>query len=269
MSRPVSRPDHTPKPPDAAAALRVVAVGVLGLVLAGLVAPGLGAQAALRWGGDAGAWAAGLTLPVQGLWMGGLAWMAAEAHGEPRTVLGLVRPRRLWAATLVLPAGLCSDALVRALAAAWPEMGGGGLETFEAAARQAGPVAPLLALGVGLAAPVAEELLFRGFVWQGLRRLGLWAATLGSAALFGLYHLDPLHAVGAAALGLALGWMRGYTGGLAAPLLAHALNNGVWLGVLWAGWEPPQVGGAAALALGVALAAGAWALQRGDNAVTS
>jgi membrane protease YdiL (CAAX protease family) len=39
-----------------------------------------------------------------------------------------------------------------------------------------------------VAAPVTEELFFRGILFQSLRRYGFWAAALGSGVLFGLVH---------------------------------------------------------------------------------
>ena len=48
----------------------------------------------------------------------------------------------------------------------------------------------LLGLACGaLLTPLFEELLFRGWVWRALERYGEKAAYLGSAALFGLWHL--------------------------------------------------------------------------------
>ena len=51
-----------------------------------------------------------------------------------------------------------------------------------------GPGRGSLACGA-LLTPLFEELLFRGWVWRGLERHGQRAAYLGSAALFGLWHL--------------------------------------------------------------------------------
>ena len=88
-------------------------------------------------------------------------------------------------------------------------------------------LAPLLVL----LAPLGEELYLRGRLFGVLLEVGGrgWA-YLASAAVFGLLHLagglDYLPLVLAYfGIGLLLAWLRDRTGGLVAPLIAHALNN--------------------------------------------
>lgn len=70
-----------------------------------------------------------------------------------------------------------------------------------------------------------EELLFRGLLYEILRRTaGVPAAILGSALAFGIAHLDPIHALVATLLGLQLGLLR-ERHGLGLAWLAHATNN--------------------------------------------
>jgi membrane protease YdiL (CAAX protease family) len=82
-----------------------------------------------------------------------------------------------------------------------------------------------------IAAPIIEELTFRGFIFNALRRyLPVWVAVLGSAVLFGLAHWQPGNAgalipLGAAGAVLALVYYR--TGSLVASMLTHAAFNGV------------------------------------------
>lgn len=74
--------------------------------------------------------------------------------------------------------------------------------------------------------PFAEELLFRGALFGGLRsRLGFWPAALGSAAVFAVLHENPVFYLPLMGLGVVLAWLRERTGSLTAPLLLHALNN--------------------------------------------
>ena len=72
----------------------------------------------------------------------------------------------------------------------------------------------LLSLACGaLLTPLFEELLFRGWVWRGLERHGQRAAYLGSAALFGLWHLGYVPSIL---------WRTALLGRPAAPLEAAA-----------------------------------------------
>jgi membrane protease YdiL (CAAX protease family) len=92
----------------------------------------------------------------------------------------------------------------------------------------------LLVGGALIGAPVLEEILYRGFLQQGLRRLdvGPWLATISTAGLFTLMHLPALPIEGRISalsglfvLAIALGIIRERTGRLDACILAHALFN--------------------------------------------
>jgi membrane protease YdiL (CAAX protease family) len=107
---------------------------------------------------------------------------------------------------------------------------------------------PLLvnAFVVALFVPIAEEVLFRGWIQRGFEHaFGRWPALWFTAFAFALVHhpwqvMPPL-----LLLGLFFGWLRLVTGGLAAPIVAHVLQNGVTLAiVLFApGWtEQPGSG---------------------------
>ena len=82
------------------------------------------------------------------------------------------------------------------------------------------------ALLLCLLAPVSEEILFRGFVYQAGERIGGGrAALLLSAALFAAAHGTPMKALAALPAGLVLGCARLREGRLAAPILLHILAN--------------------------------------------
>jgi CAAX protease family protein len=88
---------------------------------------------------------------------------------------------------------------------------------------------PLLWLSNVIAAPVAEEILFRGFIYRGLlhTRLRSFGAVLLTAAAFAAIH-QQYDAVGVAAifvLGLVLGWLRQRTGSTIVPMFVHAIQN--------------------------------------------
>jgi len=77
-----------------------------------------------------------------------------------------------------------------------------------------------------VAAPLTEELLFRGVILHGFfRRYRVGRAVIVAAVLFAAFHLNPWQFVGAATAGLLFGWWRWATGSLVPGLACHALNN--------------------------------------------
>ncbi len=90
----------------------------------------------------------------------------------------------------------------------------------------------LVLLNAALVAPLIEELVYRGVALQGLLRpLGAAGALALSALLFAAVHegfasLLPMLALGALFAALRLGSPRG---SLVAPVVAHALYNGLML----------------------------------------
>ncbi len=80
-----------------------------------------------------------------------------------------------------------------------------------------------------IAAPLSEEMFFRGFMFAGLRRaMSMWPAALISAAVWGSLHLGAGNigvAIQLAVFGVILAWLYERSGTLWAPVLAHAINN--------------------------------------------
>lgn len=101
------------------------------------------------------------------------------------------------------------------------------LRLFERALSKASELElALLFVGIGLAAPLGEELFFRGFMQTRLsQRWGARRAVLITAALFGLLHLDPVQAPIAFLIGLYLGWITERAGSIRPAIAAHTLNN--------------------------------------------
>jgi len=105
-----------------------------------------------------------------------------------------------------------------------------GLEVAPQAAEQAlGLVEPWVAvLAIVILAPIAEELFFRGVVFNAfLRERGPRMAYIGSAAMFALIHLSIVALLPIFLLGLALAWVYDRTGNLLAPIAMHAVVNGI------------------------------------------
>lgn len=62
-------------------------------------------------------------------------------------------------------------------------------------------------LYIGIAAPITEELLFRGLLLRSIAPYGRKLAVIGSAILFGLYHANPIQTPYAILVGLVLGYV--------------------------------------------------------------
>lgn len=77
-------------------------------------------------------------------------------------------------------------------------------------------------------APVAEEILFRGYLLGKLRNHApTWVAILVSSALFGLVHFNASVSIDTFVLGIVLAWMRIKTGSLWPAILIHMIKNGL------------------------------------------
>jgi len=87
----------------------------------------------------------------------------------------------------------------------------------------------ILASMACLFAPLVEELAFRGLLFTHLRgRLGLTFATVCSAVIFAAIHPQGLAGIPALmAIAAVFAGIRAWRGSLIAPMVAHALHNGV------------------------------------------
>ena len=101
-----------------------------------------------------------------------------------------------------------------------------------------------VAVLVCVAAPIAEELFFRGFCFTALRRwIGLVPGAIATGAIFGLIHAgsaDPVFLVPLGVFGMLLCLLYHRTGSLLPCMVLHALNNSLALGVSES-WEPLAV----------------------------
>lgn len=85
--------------------------------------------------------------------------------------------------------------------------------------------------GACLSGPIAEEILYRGYLLGALQRLlPAGAANLLTAALFGAMH-GSVYAFPTFLLGLLFGWLRQRHGSMFAPALAHVLHNSLTVSV--------------------------------------
>lgn len=177
--------------------------------------------------------AAGLLLGLPAL-----VWLLRLPPGDPAFVPGATGTALLWAGTALaggpLPRhGFGARPALLGLATGAAALGGCLAVGFAVAGvpwlRE--PAEALLAQGEAVVLPVAvlvtagngvaEEMFFRGALWQVLPRAAALPVTTllytGTAVGSGVWLL----VAGAAFLGLLTGWLRAATGGLLAPILAH------------------------------------------------
>ena len=119
------------------------------------------------------------------------------------------------------------------------------------------------AVFVCVAAPMAEEFFFRGFLFGVLRRmrvrvgsveLGPWVAAVIVAILFGLAHTGSANSqflIPLGLLGFLLCLVRWRTGSLYPCMALHSLNNCLALGVNQLGWSAVEIVGLMAGSLAV------------------
>ncbi len=87
------------------------------------------------------------------------------------------------------------------------------------------PVLFLAGIAALVVAPVSEEFIFRGFLFNGLLRFGFWPAALASGFLFAVPHFDAASLVPFTLIGLVLAWLAHSSGGLRQPIVFHAAFN--------------------------------------------
>ena len=155
-------------------------------------------------------------IPILGAFAAlGVAGVAvARAAGLRLSEYGVTRPRMV---PSLVGAAVCASAFLAIVIAAGAT-GRPSPSTLAAAGL----------LYIGAVAP-AEELIIRGLLYGAVERhAGTPAAILVTAIVFAAAHL-PVYGVAALptmiAAGLLLGWLRAWSGSLAAPVAAHALAD--------------------------------------------
>ena len=88
------------------------------------------------------------------------------------------------------------------------------------------PEGPLSLVTIVVLAPIFEELIFRGRLYNILHHNGspLMAASL-SALAFGVVHLDPLVCIEALVVGVMFSYFYIVRGSIATPIILHMCNN--------------------------------------------
>lgn len=129
----------------------------------------------------------------------------------------------LWAAFLALGTILPSEWLVEQMQYSMPAA---TEKLFEQIMGE-----PTGYLAIGILAPLAEELVFRGAILRTLLKISghrwHWVAIAVSALLFGAVHGNLPQFVHAALIGLLLGWMYYRTASILPGVMFHWVNNTV------------------------------------------
>ncbi len=82
-----------------------------------------------------------------------------------------------------------------------------------------------LAATTVIAAPVCEELMFRGYVQRAYERRSIWVGIAVGGVIFALYHLRFQGLLALIPVALGLGYVAWRTGSLLPPMLMHAAYN--------------------------------------------
>ena len=128
-----------------------------------------------------------------------------------------------WSVLLALGSIIPSERLVEVLQMEMPEQ---MMKMFEEVMKK-----PIGYVVIGILAPFAEEVVFRGAILRKL--LGMmdekrhWVAIAISALVFGLVHLNVPQGIHAFLIGLLLGWMYYRTRSILPGILFHWVNNSV------------------------------------------
>jgi membrane protease YdiL (CAAX protease family) len=92
-------------------------------------------------------------------------------------------------------------------------------------------------LKVAVVAPIIEELIFRGLIFNGFKKnYNGFVAVFMSALLFSLFHLNPWQLPGTFVLGLLLGWLMLRTNNIFVAILGHSINN-AWVLLTITYWQ--------------------------------
>lgn len=87
---------------------------------------------------------------------------------------------------------------------------------------------PIVFLSGVIIAPIAEEVVFRGYLYKAFRdRFKPSYAIVLSAALFSVIHLELLAAAPLFVIGVVLAYVYEKTGNIMAPITLHVLNNAI------------------------------------------
>ena len=159
-----------------------------------------------------------IVVQIAVLYAGAGIWTAVKQEGYMETVVAVSNGSN---AVLLALATVFSNVITLVI---FLKMDANTSKVFESLVKE-----PWGYVAVGILAPLAEEIVFRGAILRTL--LGMvskknhWVAIMISAALFGAVHGNAAQLVNALLMGLLLGWMYYRTKSLVPGILMHWVNN--------------------------------------------
>lgn len=157
-------------------------------------------------------------------------WWLVRRYGATWSDLGLRRPRRATLPRLLVLCAILAAGTAAIVAGAMIVLGQAGIrssiapDTMVPAAGD--PLFIAVVLESVLLAPLAEELLYRGLLYQAMRKhVGVVVSTIGSALLFAVLHPSLAMAPEFFLLGIVLAAAYEWTHSLYPSMLIHAAYN--------------------------------------------
>ena len=90
----------------------------------------------------------------------------------------------------------------------------------------------IMFLGVVILAPICEEIIFRGIVFEKFNQIySLKTAIILNGLLFGIYHMNILQGINTFFMGMVLAYVYYYRRNITDAILVHLVNNLLALGL--------------------------------------
>jgi membrane protease YdiL (CAAX protease family) len=180
----------------------------------------------------------GASLALEAALLGAAAWFSVRRYSCGWRALGFRPAVRggWWLPLAVAPAVVMAAGVVLVVYSVIVELAGIGELVPESTLPEDFFNGPVMLSLVGvlaiLAAPVAEETFFRGFLFPALRvRWGTFWAALASGLLFAAVHFNLGSIVPITVIGMLLAWAYVFSGSLWTAVCAHLVYNSVVFGI--------------------------------------
>lgn len=149
-----------------------------------------------------------------------IVWLRHRAGRDSAIHLGFRRtnlPMVLWGGLLVVVSGVVIEPLLMLFPT----------EAYDGVQQTIG-LGSWAILSSIVAAPILEEILFRGVIFESCaERWGKGVGLVVSALLFGVIHIIPVQVINAFVVGLILGYVYLRTRSLVSVIIIHAFNNAI------------------------------------------